>query len=277
MSTEQYMYENKTGRNLSFVALLALVSPNILHVNVTSNDKDFPSTIVGFIQSSDVEDIDINALLKDSSSYKSDLKEIVSIGSNYFLVESDKLYLFEHQGETISYADSYPIDEDVKLLKLADKEFIMTDSIYYYHFQVSDAGELVETKKIKNKNIANLFTINNNIYLIKNNNCYYVSELNNTLSLLIVATNVDESVFSADDQLVVFRDSENPLLVRLYQPYGSGHLFKDGIQECGEWMKDAEYMFRVNNVIYTLGTDHYLKGQIFFLKKDVAETYDHPE
>ena len=215
--------------------------------------------------------------LPNLSNYQSNLKEIKSIGSNYFLVESDQLYLFQNVNDLIFYQDSYPINEDVKLLKIADKEFIMTDSNYYYHFNVSDKGQLVETKKIKHKNISNIFTINNNIYIIKNNNCYYVNENNYTLSLLIVATNVDEQVFSADDLLVIFRDSDNPNLVKLYRPYESGHLFADGSTQTGDWIQDAEYMFRVSNVIYTLGTDHYLRGQIFFLTTDVAKDYVHPE
>ncbi len=81
MSTEQYKYENKTGRNLSFVALLALASPNMLHANGVSHDMDFSPTIVGFIQSSDVEDIDIDALLKDSDS----VTEYVSLESAEYM------------------------------------------------------------------------------------------------------------------------------------------------------------------------------------------------
>lgn len=66
MSIEQYKYENKTGRNLSFAALLALAGPGMLDANeATSHSVDFPSAIVQFIQSSDV-DIDFDVLFKDS-------------------------------------------------------------------------------------------------------------------------------------------------------------------------------------------------------------------
>ncbi len=66
MSIEQYKYENKTGRNLSFAALLALAGPGMIDANeATSPSVNLPSAIVQFIQSSDV-DIDFEVLFKDS-------------------------------------------------------------------------------------------------------------------------------------------------------------------------------------------------------------------
>ncbi len=106
MSTEQYKYENKTGRNLGLAALLALVSPNMIHANEPSQNEDFPSAIVQFIESSGV-DIDFDTLFKESDSiteyvstetseymeYMLDMENIKAlvVASKQLMIESDQL------------------------------------------------------------------------------------------------------------------------------------------------------------------------------------------